>query len=128
MKLQDFDTAYKQADDAKKIYSDYGDELGEARSLTQIGMVLNEMNREQDAIPVLEKAIKIFQAKNNVQGRAEALQLLGIIYTGIDSNKAIQHLEQSRELYREIIGDNENLKPILDNLDQRINQLQDGSD
>jgi tetratricopeptide (TPR) repeat protein len=124
MKLQHYDLAYKQADDAKKIYAEYGDELGEARSLTQIGMVLGEMDRKKDAIPVLEKAIKIFQAKNNIQGHAEALQLLGLNTIDIDKRQAIAYLQESRELYSKVIGDNDNLKPILDNLDKRISRLQ----
>ncbi len=122
-KLENIDEARSQIQEGKMIFEDFNDYDATARMLTQLAIVLDKQGHEGDTIPVLEKAIKIFEERGNKQGLAEALQLMGIQTAKSDVEEGISYLKESKKLYKEIIGDNKQLQVIISSIDGAIKNL-----
>jgi len=122
-KLGNLKVAKQQIQEGRSIYADYDDVVAEGRMLTQMGLIYGQEERPEKAITVLEKAIELFDAANNPQGKAETLHILAMQYRESDPDQAIVLLKQSKSLYQQLIGDNQDMQIILKSIDQVIESL-----
>lgn len=122
-KLNNLDTAHKELKISRKLFKKFKDNNAEARVLTQLGILLDLKNENNESLLVLDKAYSLYQKTNNLQGIAEILQLKANLEE--DKIKALELFKRSREIYAQIIGDREDLKPILFTLDVKIKELSD---
>ncbi len=122
-KLNNLDTAHKELKMSRKIFKKFKDSNAEARTLTQLGILLDLKNEKEESFLVLDKAETLYLKTNNLQGIAEILQLKANLVD--DKTKSLELFQRSREIYVDIIGDREDLKPILFTLDVKIKELID---
>lgn len=75
-------------------------------SLNNMGIIMKELNRDDDAIRYLERARSIFEELGDSSNVAMALSNLGGLYSGKgDQDKALETFQQSLEIYKQINHD-----------------------
>ena len=84
-----------------------------ARSLNRLGNWLVNTERAQEGLEAHQEALQLFETRQNTQGMAETLDLLGVAYgfSGDPAN-AVKHFGRAVELFR-TLGDSQSLVSSL---------------
>jgi CHAT domain-containing protein/tetratricopeptide (TPR) repeat protein len=114
--LNQLTTAMKQAQESREIYHKLQVANGEAKALNQLGIIYQWMGDRRNSEAVLNQALKLEQASNNIFAQCSTLNNLGELqrYFG-DYRKAEPLYRQGLELATQI-GDLYRQADILTNL------------
>ena len=121
IRLREINTAYKSVNHGLKLFKKFKDRDGEARLLTQLAIILDQLNRQNEIEPVINKAEKHFTQLGNKQGLAEVLHIKSQLEK--DPTKALRLLKQCQEIYSQIVKTRPELEPVLNIIDNRISEL-----
>ena len=86
---------------ASELASAIGDPVRQARSLNRLGNWLANIGNVQEGIALHDEALAMFESANDVQARAETLDLLGMANGMLgDTSRAVECAGQAIELLR----------------------------
>ena len=77
---QELDLAADLLAQAREVYRQIGDRVGEARCLNGAGIVADSAGRIEEALPLLRAAVSTFEEVGDVGGRADSLDSLATAY------------------------------------------------
>ena len=77
---QELDLATDLLTQAREVYRQIGDRVGEARCLNGAGIVADSAGRIEEALPLLRSAVSTFEEVGDIGGRADALDSLATAY------------------------------------------------
>lgn len=101
---------------ARRIYQESGNRVGEARTLNDLGRVYGEMGNRDRARSDYEMALRISREQGDQQGEGSALNNLGWVYVVFGQDKQAQEFyEQALGIFREM-GDRLGEASTLNNL------------
>ena len=113
------------AEESRRIYAETGDQVGVARQLRVIGIVLSDGAEFAQAINTFDQALAIFQAIGNKKGLASTLNDKGIVlFQQGDFAGAKGLYNQALATYREV-GDKNGEGSALGDLGNTLSQLGD---
>src|SRR5262245_2640760 len=93
--------AFKQYEDALRLFREAGDRSGEASSLTNLGVVSNLLNERLKALDYLNQALPLHQAAGNRAEEVRTLTYLGFVSSALlERQKALEYFNQVLSLSR----------------------------
>jgi tetratricopeptide (TPR) repeat protein len=115
--LYDLATAEAYCDRALDTFSRTGNKIGEAQAYKVYGMVYSKLQEWYSAAAAFKTGIEICTEYGNNLTKAEILYELGVMmHRGDEKEKAVQHLQQSLEIY-ESLGIDEEAARIRDEME-----------
>ncbi len=99
----DADAAIDYLQGALKIRRETGDRVGEAETLSGLGVIYNSRGRFKEALPYTEQALALYRTAGNRAGQARSSRMIGMIRAELgEADAAIPMLENARAQAREL--------------------------
>jgi tetratricopeptide (TPR) repeat protein len=109
----DYETALTYYEQSLKISEEFGDRLGIASSLSQIGNIYYRRGKYNKALENYEQALEISEELGNRSGIAVSLHKIGMIYESQDEyDKALEYYDHSLKISEEL-GNRSDIADLL---------------
>jgi tetratricopeptide (TPR) repeat protein len=100
-RLGRYDEAHRYLDDSVAIYSELGDDVGQAHDQLNIGEVYLRQGRPSDALRHAERALALYRSAGYLAGQANALNNTGWLYAQLGNHEqALRRCEQALVLHQ----------------------------
>ncbi|MBX9634582.1 MAG: hypothetical protein K2X44_06340, partial [Magnetospirillum sp.] len=98
--LGQYDTAHEEYEQARLLYGETGDALGEAAACHGLGHILTHLNNRSEARRFFDTARHLYAATGHLKGEAEILMDLGRHLTLEDPIKAQSAFKHAASLFK----------------------------
>jgi diguanylate cyclase (GGDEF)-like protein len=116
-RIGDTEAAARAADDALALYQALADPQGEVETLSVLCMVYNDLGLHREALELAVRALRLSRAVQDRRLECWSLNRLGASYECLDDPRlALQYVQQSLDLARELPRNDEELFAALNNL------------